>query len=84
MTGVGNGERVCEWRLMGLVDRYRPCRSRAYIEARVTRSYLRDDEVRQGGELRFVMGAKPNKLWGKGAKARPFSPSTAPSTMPRR
>ncbi|WP_107954517.1 GH92 family glycosyl hydrolase [Sphingomonas faeni] len=49
----------------------------------LTRSYLRDDEIRQGGELRFVMGAKPNKLWGKGAKARPFSSSTAPTTMPR-
>ena len=52
--------------------------------APLTRSYLRDDEIRQGGELRFVMGAQPNKLWGKGAKARPFSSSTAGSNGPAR
>jgi len=45
----------------------------------LTRSYLRDDEIRQGGELRFVMGAKPNKLWGKSATARPLSSSTTAS-----
>lgn len=50
----------------------------------LTRSYLRDDEIRQGGELRFVMGAQPNKAWGKGAKARPFSSSTAGSNGPAR
>ena len=50
----------------------------------LTRSYLRDDEIRQGGELRFVMGAQPNTLWGKGAKARPFSSSTAGSNGPAR
>ncbi|WP_254784619.1 GH92 family glycosyl hydrolase [Sphingomonas sp. OK281] len=43
----------------------------------LTRSYLRDDEIRQGGELGFVMGATPNTFWGKDAKARPFSASTA-------
>ena len=43
----------------------------------LTRSYLRDDEIRQGGELRFTMGARPDTAWGRSAGARPFSQSTA-------
>jgi predicted alpha-1,2-mannosidase len=39
------------------------------------RSYIRDSELRAGGELRFTMGSTPNKRWGSGAAARPFSMS---------
>ncbi len=50
----------------------------------LTRTYLRDDEIRQGGELRFVMSARPNRQWGKSASSRPFSTSTAASSPPTR
>ena len=43
--------------------------------AALERSYIRDEEVRAGGELRFTMSASPNKLWGSGEAARPFSMS---------
>lgn len=43
---------------------------------RLDRSFLRDEDVRAGGELRFVMGAEPNTAWGKARSARPFSMST--------
>ncbi|MBN9615745.1 MAG: GH92 family glycosyl hydrolase [Acidobacteriales bacterium] len=41
------------------------------------RSFLRHEEILRGGELRFVMGAKPNTTWATGAAARPFSMSQA-------
>lgn len=41
----------------------------------LTRSYITDEEVRAGGELRFVMQAQPNKAWAANAGARPFSSS---------
>jgi putative alpha-1,2-mannosidase len=37
------------------------------------RSWIGDDEIRAGGELRFVMGATPNEAWGAGQQARPYS-----------
>lgn len=40
------------------------------------RVYIRDDEVRAGGELRFTMAARPNTAWGKSTVARPYSMST--------
>lgn len=43
----------------------------------LTRSYLRDDEIRAGGELRFVMAARPDRRWGRSRAARPYSASTA-------
>ncbi|WP_260597522.1 GH92 family glycosyl hydrolase [Sphingomonas endolithica] len=43
------------------------------------RSYLRDKELRAGGELRFTMAPTPNKRWASSKAARPFSIS-APST----
>jgi predicted alpha-1,2-mannosidase len=43
----------------------------------LTRTYIRHDEVMAGGELHFVMQAKPNTQWGVSAKSRPFSMSTA-------
>lgn len=39
----------------------------------LARSYLRDAELRAGGELRFMMAAAPNKGWATGRAARPFS-----------
>jgi putative alpha-1,2-mannosidase len=36
------------------------------------RSYLRHDEIMRGGELRFVMGSKPNRTWGTQLSSRPF------------
>ncbi len=39
----------------------------------LTRSYIRDAELRAGGELRFTMGAVPNKTWGSAKDARAFS-----------
>jgi len=43
--------------------------------APLRRSYIEDAEVRAGGELRFTMGARPNKQWGSDKAARPFSMS---------
>ena len=40
------------------------------------RSYIRDEELRAGGELRFSMSALPNKTWGSARAARPFSMSS--------
>jgi predicted alpha-1,2-mannosidase len=39
----------------------------------LTRSFLRDAEIRAGGELVFTMSATPNKTWASGAKDRPMS-----------
>ncbi|MGA1799098.1 GH92 family glycosyl hydrolase [Sphingomonas sp. 4RDLI-65] len=42
------------------------------------RSYIRDGEIRAGGELRFTMATTPNKRWATGKTARPFSISSSP------
>lgn len=39
----------------------------------LTRSFLRDAEIRAGGELVFTMSATPNKAWASGVKDRPMS-----------
>jgi predicted alpha-1,2-mannosidase len=39
----------------------------------LTRSFLRDVEIRAGGELVFTMSATPNKTWASGVKDRPMS-----------
>ncbi|MBQ4850275.1 GH92 family glycosyl hydrolase [Pseudoalteromonas sp. MMG012] len=36
-----------------------------------TRNYLTHNDIVAGGELRYVMGNKPNKQWGKNITARP-------------
>ncbi len=41
----------------------------------LARSFLRHAEIVAGGELRFVMQAEPNKSWGTGKGARPYSMS---------
>jgi predicted alpha-1,2-mannosidase len=45
--------------------------------AALARSYVTDNELRAGGEMRVTMGAVPNKHWATGKAARPFSISTA-------
>jgi predicted alpha-1,2-mannosidase len=40
-------------------------------------SYITDAQVRAGGELHFTMQGQPNKAWGAGLAARPFSMSAA-------
>ncbi|MCP4660722.1 MAG: glycoside hydrolase family 92 protein [bacterium] len=42
---------------------------------RLDRSYITHDEVMGGGALRFVMSDRPNRGWGTGAEARPYSMS---------
>ena len=44
------------------------------------RSYVTDAELRTGGELHFTMRAMPDKAWGRGKAARPFSRSAPSST----
>ena len=39
----------------------------------LNRCYLTHDEIVNGGELKFVMSAKPNKKWGTGKDAVPYS-----------
>ncbi|CAN5376106.1 GH92 family glycosyl hydrolase [soil metagenome] len=39
----------------------------------LTRSFVKDAEIRAGGELVFTMSATPNKTWATGAKDRPMS-----------
>jgi predicted alpha-1,2-mannosidase len=41
--------------------------------AKLDRSYLRHSEIMNGGELRFVMGPKPNRTWATGTSSRPYS-----------
>jgi putative alpha-1,2-mannosidase len=41
----------------------------------LTRAYIRHDEIVAGGELRFVMAARPNKSWATAPSARPLSMS---------
>jgi predicted alpha-1,2-mannosidase len=41
------------------------------------RTYLRHEEIMAGGELHFVMQARPNKDWGRSAASRPYSMSTS-------
>lgn len=39
------------------------------------RSFLRHEEIMNGGELRFVMSNAPNRAWATSEKSRPFSMS---------
>ncbi len=40
---------------------------------KLDRTYITQDEIERGGELRFRMQAKPNKKWATGKDARPYS-----------
>ena len=44
------------------------------------RTWIGHDEIQAGGELRFVMGAEPNREWGAAHDGRPYS-LTAPPTL---
>ncbi len=48
----------------------------------LTRTFLRHDEIVAGGELRFVMQARPNRRWGSSLSSRPYSMSTASERPP--
>jgi predicted alpha-1,2-mannosidase len=39
----------------------------------LTRGFIRHEEIVAGGELHFVMAAKPNKVWASAPTARPLS-----------
>ena len=42
----------------------------------LSRSFIRHEEILAGGELRFVMQARPNKNWATRPTDRPYSMST--------
>lgn len=42
----------------------------------LTRTFIRHEEIMAGGELHFVMQARPEKHWGSSTASRPFSLST--------
>ncbi|HEX7655664.1 MAG TPA: glycoside hydrolase domain-containing protein, partial [Sphingomonas sp.] len=39
----------------------------------VTKSYIRHEDIENGGTLRFVMQATPNKRWATAPADRPYS-----------
>ena len=43
------------------------------------RAFIRHEEIMQGGELRFIMQAAPNRSWATDPRARPYSMSSYPS-----
>jgi predicted alpha-1,2-mannosidase len=43
---------------------------------RLTRTFIRHEEIMAGGELHFVMQSRPDKSWGSSVASRPFSLST--------
>lgn len=61
----------------GLSDANRYVGSVTLNGAPLDRTFLRDAEIRAGGELRFTMQAEPNRTWGTAHSARPYSMSTA-------
>ncbi len=61
----------------GLSDANRYVASVTLNDHPLTRSVIRDEDIRAGGTLRFTMASTPNKVWGSGAAARPYSMSTA-------
>jgi len=46
---------------------------------RLNRTYITHEEIVGGGELRFVMSDRPNREWGTGSEARPYSMSSTAS-----
>jgi predicted alpha-1,2-mannosidase len=44
----------------------------------LTRAFIRHEEIMKGGELRFVMQARPNRSWATDPHSRPYSMSTYP------
>jgi putative alpha-1,2-mannosidase len=64
------------------ISAYNLSDSNGYVESvtlngrPLARSYIRDEEIRGGGELHFVMGPTPNKRWATAKSARPYSMSS--------
>jgi predicted alpha-1,2-mannosidase len=44
----------------------------------LSRAFIRHEEIMQGGELRFVMQARPNRSWATDPHSRPYSMSSYP------
>jgi predicted alpha-1,2-mannosidase len=59
----------------GLSDANRYVQSVTLNGAPLSRSYVLDHEIRDGGALHFVMGATPNTRWATARNQRPFSMS---------
>lgn len=59
----------------GLSDEHPYIQSVTLNGRALDRTWIGHDEITAGGELRFVMGAEPNKTWGAEAGARPYSMS---------
>ena len=72
-----NGKRLII-RASHLDARHPYVRSVSLNGAPVTRAYLRHDEIMAGGELHFIMQARPDRGWATEAKDRPYS-----SSLPR-
>lgn len=47
-----------------------------------TKSYLKHEDIVNGGELEFVMGSKPNEQWGTAQSDRPYSENGDPVIQP--
>jgi predicted alpha-1,2-mannosidase len=47
-----------------------------------TKSYLKHEDIMNGGELIFEMGATPNKNWGTAKTDRPYSENGEPVVQP--
>jgi predicted alpha-1,2-mannosidase len=62
----------------GLSDAH-PYVGKVFLNDRpLPRSYIRHEEIMAGGELRFVMQAKPNPSWASAPRDRPYSSSQRP------
>ena len=59
----------------GLTDANRYIRSVSLNGRPLDRTWITHEEITAGGELHFVMGTQPNRAWGAGAAARPYSMS---------
>jgi len=44
----------------------------------LSRAFIRHEEIVKGGELRFIMQAKPNRSWATSPHSRPYSMSSYP------
>ncbi|MGV3578999.1 GH92 family glycosyl hydrolase [Brevundimonas sp.] len=59
----------------GLADANRYIQSVTLNGRTLDRTWITHEEIVAGGQLYFVMGAQPNRTWGAGAAARPYSMS---------
>jgi predicted alpha-1,2-mannosidase len=72
VLNLPNGKRFTV-RTVGLADD-RPYVGGVTLNGKpLTRGFVRDAEIRAGGELVFTMSATPNKAWAAGVKDRPMS-----------